>query len=126
MTILMNLIVDGISLFAAYSLNFIVCDLMYHDFHLQQALKGSYWFILGPVLYLFGPTLAWVDAWLKTIINKERNKIKGIVSGAWHSIDPFDLLVVPKAISLNTLFSDGAIKRQQENIEYLKEIGRII
>ncbi len=125
MKLLKNLIVDGVSLFAAYSLNFIICDLMYHDFNLQQSLKGSYWFILGPVLFVFGPTLAWVNAWIKTIITKEKNKLKGIVSGAWHAIDPFDLLAVPKAISFNTLFSDEAIERQRDNINYLKEIGRI-
>ena len=124
MTILMNLIVDGISLFAAYSLNFIVCDLMYHDFHLQQALKGSYWFILGPVLYVFGPGLAWVEAWIKTIVAKEKNKIKGVFENAWHNIDPFDLAVVPKTVMQQTLFTDEAIKLQQENLEYLREIGR--
>ena len=116
---LTRLITDALSIFAAYSVNFIACDLMYHDFNLQQSLKGSYWFILGPVLYIFGPGLAWVEAWVKSIIQKEKSKLQGEIDKIKSALNPFDFIVVP------SLFSDKAIQSQQENIDYLRSINRI-
>ena len=123
--ILGKLVVDGVSLIAAYGLNFIVCDLLYHNFNLQQSLKGSYWFFLGPILYMFGPSIAWVEAWIRSILLKEKNKLKEILEDAWHNIDPFDLAIVPREVFAQTVLSEKALKLQRENIEYLKEIGRI-
>ena len=68
MSPLARIIVDGVSLLAAYGINFIACDFMYHNWNLSQSLKGSYWFFLGPILYIFGPGVAWVEAWIRTII----------------------------------------------------------
>ena len=110
---LRRLLTDALSLLAAYGLNFIACDLMYHDFNLQQSLKGSYWFVLGPVLWIFGPGLAWVEAWLKEIIHKEKNKISGAIGKLKGTLDPFDL------------FTEDALTNQRSNIDYLRQIGRI-
>ena len=124
-SILGRLLIDGLTLVASYTLNFIVCDLFYHDFNLQQSLKGAYWFFLGPVLYVFGNTLAWVEAWIKALIYKEKNKLKGILENAWHKIDPFDLLVVPRRVFTDTVFSEKELDRQRDNLDYLKSIGRL-
>jgi hypothetical protein len=50
---LSRIIVNGLALFAAYSVNFIACDLLYHDFNLQQSLKGSYWYVFAIKTYQF-------------------------------------------------------------------------
>jgi uncharacterized membrane protein (GlpM family) len=122
---LSRIIVNGLALFAAYSVNFIACDLLYHDFNLQQSLKGSYWFILGPVLYVFGPGLAWVEAWLKSVVQNKKEAIKEKIEEGLKSIDPFGLFVLPSYIFKETLFNEQAIQNQRENILYLKEINRI-
>lgn len=124
-SILGRLLIDGLALVASYTLNFIVCDLFYHDFNLQQSLKGAYWFFLGPVLYVFGTTFSWVEAWIKALIYKEKNKLKGILENAWHNIDPFDLLVVPRRVFTDTVFSEKELDRQRDNLDYLKSIGRL-
>lgn len=125
MSPLARIIVDGVSLLAAYGINFIACDFMYHNWNLSQSLKGSYWFFLGPILYIFGPGLSWVEAWIRTIIAKEKGKVKEKLEEWWKSVDPLGLLVVPKNVFSKTLLEDGAIEQQRANIEYLREIGRL-
>lgn len=127
---LASLIIDGLSLLVAYGANFIACDILYHDFRIQEAIKGSYWFILGPTLYIFGPGLEWLDAWIKELVYKERQKIKGKLGGLFGGW--LDKFLPSKAISKpitaiaeKTLFSDKSITVQKEELAYLHEIGRI-
>lgn len=125
-----SLIIDGLSLLVAYAVNFIACDILYHDFRIQEALKGSYWFILGPTLYIFGPGLEWLDAWIKDLIYKEKQKIKGGLGGLFGGwlgkIIHSDAITKPiTAVVEKTLFSDKSITIQKEELEYLHEIGRI-
>ncbi len=119
-----RLLVDGISAFAAYGVNFIFCDLMYHSFNIQQSMKGSYWFVLGPFLYCFGPGLLWLQAWIKSIVSKDREKIKEKLEAWLKSIDPFDLFSLPASIFANSYLTEDAIQIQRENIEYLRNIRR--
>lgn len=123
LTPLKRLIVDGISIIVNYGINFVFCDLMYHNFNIQQTIKGSYWFVLGPVLYIFGPTLKWVQLWIRALIGKEKVKIKEKLEEWWGNFDPFNIL---STIMDESLFSQDAIKIQKENLEYLHEIKRIL
>lgn len=116
-----SLIIDAITLFVAYGVNFIGCDLLYHNFRIREACKGSFWFILGPFLYIFGPGLLWVDAWIKAIIAKEKNKIIDKLKGSL----PGWLVEPVSFVAGRTIFSDKAIQQQKENLEYLYKIGRL-
>lgn len=120
--LLKNLIIDGLALFAFYSINFIACDLVYHNFNLQQSIKGAYWFILGPFLYIAGPAVKK----LEFIIKEERKKLQNKIKGIWHKIDPFDLLLEPVDLLTESLLGDGKVLETQiQNFEYLKSINRI-
>lgn len=128
-SVLQGLITDVVALLAGYVINFVGCDLIYHNFNIQQSIKGSYWFFLGPILYMFGTTIPWVMALIKTLFIKAKNKISGLFSTWWDSHDPF------KVIGLNSTpivmqyiaepsFSDENIQSMQSNVDYLKSLGR--
>lgn len=120
-----TILIDVITLFAAYVINFISCDLLYHNFRIREACKGSFWFILGPFLYVFGPGLVWLDAWIKVLLAKEKNKIKDKLKGSLGGLLP-SIFVEPVAfVAENTLFNEKSIEQQKENLEYLHKIGRL-
>jgi hypothetical protein len=74
---------------------------------------------------VFGPGLAWVEAWLKSVVQNKKEAIKEKIEEGLKSIDPFGLFVLPSYIFKETLFNEQAIQNQRENILYLKEINRI-
>lgn len=120
--ILKNIIIDGLALFAFYSLNFIACDFVYHNFNLQQSIKGAYWFILGPFLFIAGPAIKKAELLIKIERDKIHNKIKGILN----KIDPFNLLEQPMELLTESLIGNGeALNTQTQNMNYLKSINRI-
>lgn len=121
-----RLLFDGASIFVAIVLNFFTVDLMYNDFDIRESIKGSYWFVLGPLLYVLGPGLAWVDAWLKAIILKEKGVIKEKLQSWLKGIFPFLIKAPPSFLNTlgDSILSEEQIKSQQEHMEYLKEIGR--
>lgn len=79
MGILKRLVIDGLAVFAAYTLNFIVCDLVYHDFDVLASLKGSFWFIVGPILYLWNNLVPWFLHW----ISNEWDDAKAALHDLW-------------------------------------------
>ena len=123
--ILIDLIIDGLSIFAAYSINFVACDILYHDFNLRQSFKGAYWFILGPALYILGPELEWLDAWIKAMIYKEKNAIKEKLESWLKNILPGPLVKPVSFITNNSLFTEENIDSQNENVNFLHDINRI-
>jgi len=123
---LTKILLDGLAILASYLINFIFCDLMYHNFNIKQSMRGSYWFILGPTLYIFGPSLRWLQLWIKSIIGKERMKIKEKLEEWLKNINPFGLLNFTTDIMDKTLFSEKAIEMQKDNMNYLIEIKRIV
>lgn len=124
-----KLILNVLSLGAAYCLNFVACDLLYHDFNIQQSLKGAYWFYLGPVLFVFGPTLKWVQAWLKSLIFKTKSKIKKALQDFVDDHLPpifHSFTAIPVNIFANNFLTEEQLEIQRQELEYLKKINRIL
>jgi len=127
--ILLDLIEYVAAIVIAYGVNFIGCDLIYHDFDVSQALKGSYWFILGPFLYIFGTTIPWVAGLIKVLFLKVERELKDLFSGWWDDHDPFKAIGLDSTPTVNRylaepFFSEESIGKMQDNVSYLKSIGR--
>lgn len=122
------LIIDVASIFIGYTVNFIACDFIYHSFNVQQSIKGAYWFFLGPILYMFGTTIPWIMGLIKTLFLKTKHKLKELFGSWWDSHDPFKVIglnTTPIAMSVaGSVFSEQNIAIWQDNIDYLKSIGR--
>ena len=121
MTIIINIIDDAIAIIVAYVLNFIVCDLIYNHFNISLALKGAYWFILGPLLYAWGSTVPWIEAWLKVLFNEGKEKLMGKLEQWWKKIDPFGFVAYPIKMIDTELFSPKSLKVQKEFLSIKKK-----
>ena len=69
-SVLLGLITDVVALLAGYIINFVGCDLIYHNFDIQQSIKGSYWFFLekqdiGIIWHVVGFSRSLQSDWLK-------------------------------------------------------------
>lgn len=128
-SLLASLITDVVAVFAAYIINFVGCDFIYHSFNVQQSIKGSYWFFLGPILYMFGTTIPWIMGLIKAIFLKTKQKLKSAFSSWWDHHDPFKafgLTTTPFMMEYvaDSIFDEENIALMQDNIDYLKSIGR--
>jgi hypothetical protein len=128
-TLLGRFITDALALLVGYGINFIGCDLMYHDWNLQQSLRGAYWFFLGPILYVWGTAIPWVMAWIKTIFFKVEHKIHSIFSAWWDDHDPFKVFGFSSTSFMTEFvakpfFSTENISMMRSNVDYLKENGK--
>ena len=75
--ILGRIIIDAVAFGISYVTCFIGCDLVFNHFSLQQSLKSSYWFFLGPFLWKWGTAIPWVYAIIKNMIENEWKKVEG-------------------------------------------------
>lgn len=112
---ILNDVIAGV---LAYTLTFIGCDLIYNDFNLQQSIKSSYWFFLGPFLWRWGTAIPFILEILKNFVEGKWNSIKGkLIDWAEGIIPGLMLPVVPYVGDL----IDSAGPSMIENYKYIEE-----
>ena len=137
---LSRLIIDGLSIAVAYFFTFVACDLTYNDFSIVQSIKSSYWFVLGPMLYMYDNIIPL----LEKIIQKETKIILEDVKEAltklydqWKANHPGlePITSHPGAIGIfwgilshithAFVINEQVRQNMIENTQYLKKINKI-